>query len=582
MNTRKSPVNWLDHEITNEDSLHIDWKLAKLINMDHDVEDFLGKGARNYAFVQKGPNAFILLVASTLATDRTCREVLLSAVERRSSTLIEKHVVAPSVLKVVLEKLSKKNSGDATPKRADSDTIRAFNDIVCMAAQLDSSDIHFRGDRRNPRVEFRVLGTIRNSGLQLSYDRMQELLSAQYQTQAEENSNTGSALTFRTQQRAAFPINIEINDKPQSLKLRFEVTNSSSGFHSAMRIAWMSGDKVKKGESLEHDLLKRGYHADQAEMISAVAYKDGGGMVIAGATGSGKTQTLYNIMRWISTHENIAITVEDPIEGDLEIPTQIPVVRREGQTLDEAIGAIIKAILRLDPDIALISEIRGREAGSGFQQLVQAGHKTLTTVHADSPIEIYERLVSDEIGVDRSVLSTPDKLTLGIYQRLVQVLCPYCGINHSKAGVTAKYMRDIERATGVNDLSLVRFRNESGCEACNAVSPIPGVIGREVAASVWLPDDETLLLLRSKLVTEAVREFQSRRKAIDDPGTDGCSAAEVGMQKMLLGRVSPREIGAFEPFGLYADKQAELSRRIRKAASGAVLAVVPPHVAGGS
>ncbi|MFD2274176.1 hypothetical protein ACFS07_32745 [Undibacterium arcticum] len=95
-------------------------------------------------------------------------------------------------------------------KQAESETLDDFLRVVRRAVEQDASDIHFRGDRKNPRIEFRVLGTVVNSGIELSYDRLQALLNAQFQTQSESGSNTGSVLTYQSQQRAAFPIDIEV------------------------------------------------------------------------------------------------------------------------------------------------------------------------------------------------------------------------------------------------------------------------------------------------------------------------------------------------------------------------------------
>ncbi|MFC6522640.1 ATPase, T2SS/T4P/T4SS family [Undibacterium arcticum] len=489
--------------------------------------------------------------------------VLLNNVEGRSAFKVEKYLVSQIVLKTALEKVTKKDSTQgAVAKQAESETLDDFLRVVRRAVEQDASDIHFRGDRKNPRIEFRVLGTVVNSGIELSYDRLQALLNAQFQTQSESGSNTGSVLTYQSQQRAAFPIDIEVGGKTEALKLRFEITNSQSGFHSAMRILWMSGDKVKKGQTLKSDMLRRGYHDDQAQLLALASLKNGGSIVLSGQTGSGKTNTLYNIMGWICTDNKISISIEDPIEGDLAGVTQIPVVVRDGESVDTAINGIIKSMLRLDPDIALVSELRGRESASGFQQLLQSGHKSLTTVHADSPIGIYERLASDQLGIDRGFLSTPDNLTLCVFQNLVQVVCPECGLPHSAAGISADYMRSLERTVKC-DLSLVRFRNPDGCSICRAVSPIPGIAKREVAASMWLPDDDTLLLLRNRQVLEGIREFGSRRSVLHDSDTTGKTAMEVAIKKMIDGRVDPREIeSVFAPFELYESQQKHMRKGV--------------------
>lgn len=552
----KQSTRWTDNEVTNEEHLQITWGAAKLVNIDREMDTVYGKEPKNYALIQANSSTLVLIVIRSALENTLALQVLQNVVERRSSGRLERYLVSNTVFTTVLDRLNKKTAvHTGTSTLVDSETLREFKEVVKRAVQMDASDIHFRGDQKVPRIDFRILGTVHNSGLSFSYDRLEKLSRAAYGTQAEKGSNKGSVLTFETQQRAAFPLELEIDGRTQLFKLRFELTPCQSGFHAVMRILWMSGDKARKGESLEADLLARGYMPDQARSMSLVSYKNGGSMILAGQTGSGKTQTLYNIMRQITTREKIAIAVEDPVEGDLDGVTQIQVATREGQSVDDAVTDIIKSILRLDPDIALISELRGKESAAGFQQLLQSGHKTLTTVHADSPIGIYERLASDQFMLDRGFLSTPDNLSICVFQNLIQRVCPHCALRHDEAGIDTSYMHTLQAATGSDDLSMVRFRNRKGCPECKKVSHLPGIAGREVAASVLIPDDEILLLLRDKKVLEAIREFRSRKSALYEPNTIGKSAMEVATYKVLTGRVDPREVeSVFESFELYAMK----------------------------
>ena len=553
--------SWQDNEITNEENLHINWTVAKLLSIDREMEAFSTKGIKNHALVQSSGGTLALLVTRPLLEESIAMDVLLNNLEKRPNARIEKHLVSNTVLNTVLERLAKKGGDqNAAVTAVDSHTLQEFKEVVKKAVAVDASDIHFRGDTKRPRIDFRILGEVQNSGFSYSYDRLKKLANAAYGTQSEKGSNSGSVLTFETQQRAAFPLDLEIDGKTQSFKLRFELTSCQSGFHAAMRILWMSGVKAQKGDSLESDLLARGYLPDQARNMALVGYKNGGSIVLAGQTGSGKTQTLYCMMRHIAVPEKIAIAVEDPVEGDLEGVTQIQVASEEGKSVDHAIKQIIKSILRLDPDIALISELRGEESAGGFQQLLQSGHKSLTTVHADSPIGIYERLASDQFKLDRGFLSTPDNLSICVFQNLVQRVCPHCAQTHVEAGISPDYMRMLERTTGCSDLSRIRFRNRNGCSECAAVSPLPGIAGREVAASVLLPDDDLLLLLREKKVLEAFRELRSRRNKLWEPDTLGKSAMEVATFKMLQGNVDPREVETiFESYELYESKQKRFS-----------------------
>lgn len=547
---------WQDTEITNEESLHVEWKTAKLINIDREMREFSEKGTRNYALIQSNASTIVLMVTRTQLADDAGMGVLLSLCTNRPHSKIEKLLVSPSVLAHTIERLTSKNATTiASVKEADSDEIRAFEEIAKAAILTDASDIHFVGDSEDPRIEFRVLGVICQSGLSYSYTSLKNLVRSYYATQAEKGSNKGSAINFETQQRAAYEMSLEINGKHELFKLRFEVGPTLDGFHATARIAKMSGDAVKIGPTLEGDLLKRGYLPDQARQLRLKAYKNGGSIILMGQTGSGKTQSLYNIVRHIAVPEKRTFSVEDPIEGKLHKVRQIQVKQKEGESEDEAVTRIMKSLLRQDPDTALISELRGKESASGFQQIVESGHKTLTTVHASNAIGGYNRLASDKFGLDRGFLSEPDRLSILVHQNLVQVICPECGLSHDKAGISYEYMKLIEAACKTRDVSSVRFRNPQGCPTC-AKSPIKGVFGREVAASIWVPEEETLLLLREKKTLEAYKEFRSRRKPLYEADSEGKSAMEVAIYKMLSGHVDPREVeGIFESFEEYIDTE---------------------------
>lgn len=557
----RATPRWAEKEITNEEHLQIVWTAASLVNIDREMGKYAEKDPRNFALIQATTTSAVLIVTRAMLENELSLNILQNVVDRRQTARVEKFLVSKPVFTTVMERLSKKGTDAAAATKAiDSETLREFKEIVKGAVLKDASDIHVRGDQKRPRIDLRVLGEITRTENEYSYERLKKLCLAAFGTQSEKGSNKGSVLTFEAQQRAAFPVELEINTRTQLFKLRFELTPCQSGFHAAMRILWMSGEKARKGASLEQDLLDRGYLPDQARNLALVGYKNGGSIILSGQTGSGKTQTLYCIMRHIATVEKIAIAIEDPVEGDLEGVTQIQVATKENQSTDAAITDIIKSILRLDPDIALVSELRGKESAGGFQQLLQSGHKSLTTVHADSPIGIYERLASDQFQLDRGFLSTPDNLSICVFQNLVQTLCPHCAMTHSQAGISASYMRTMEKSTGTSDLSLVRFRNPAGCPECQKISPLPGVSGRTVAASMLIPDDDILLLLREKKTLEAFREFRSRRTHLYEADTTGKSAMETATYKALNGIVDPREVEAtFEAYELYAAKNRKVN-----------------------
>jgi general secretion pathway protein E len=461
-----------------------------------------------------------------------------------------KVVATPNVIRYAFDHLSSSNAIHSDRGLSTSSALKEFMDVVRDAAERGSSDIHFCAREEGSAILYRVEGQIARSGQPISYKRSQDLIRAVYNSMPDKGSNSGSLITFETQQRAAIPCTVTIKDKVESLKLRFQITPALSGFDAVMRILWQSGVNFRKGKSLKDDLLRLGYLEDQAHRISLAAMKTAGGIVLAGVTGSGKTTTLYSMLGHIAIKDKKTYSVEDPIEGKLFNVTQIQVNTTEDMNADEAISEIVKSLLRLDPDVTMVSEIRGLETGSAFKQLIQTGHQTLSTVHASSAMDIYERLASSEIGVPRHVLSSPDFLSLLIYQKLLRKLCEHCKIPLRDAGLSEEKLRTYDK---IGDISKMYVTNSKGCPHCQH-NAVKGVSGRTVCAEVILPAHKLLNLLQNQHGLEAFQHLRAKKTALDDRNSKGKLAIEVAMYKMTQGLVDPREVEQeFEPLELYLE-----------------------------
>jgi len=142
-------------------------------------------------------------------------------------------------------------------------------------------------------------------------------------------------------------------------------------------------------------------------------------IIVSGPTGSGKTTTLYAMMQYLDRYKRNIMTIEDPIEYDMESVNQIQVNRQAGMTFSSG----LRTILRLDPDVILVGEIRDSETAAIAVQAALTGHLVLTTVHANDAAAAMVRLV--QLGVEPFLLSSAT--VASIAQRLVRKLCPHCG-----------------------------------------------------------------------------------------------------------------------------------------------------------
>ena len=164
-----------------------------------------------------------------------------------------------------------------------------------------------------------------------------------------------------------------------------------------------------------HELGMVGWMHDKVQTITT---RDAGMIVACGPTGSGKTTTLYSCLREIDTDLRNVITIEDPVEYSLEGCTQIPIDAKQGNTF----GEMLRSVLRQDPDVIYVGEIRDPETAKTAMQAAMTGHLVFTTVHAKDSIGSIFRML--DLGVEPYLVA--NSVNLIIAQRLVRILCDSC------------------------------------------------------------------------------------------------------------------------------------------------------------
>src|SRR5690606_2770415 len=197
-----------------------------------------------------------------------------------------------------------------------------------------------------------------------------------------------------------------------------------------------------------------------------------GMVLIAGPTGSGKTATIYRAVSELNTGQEKIITIEDPVEYQLDGVMQIAVNEKKGLTFSSG----LRSVLRHDPDKILVGEIRDLETASIAVQSALTGHLVFSSVHANNAIDVISRF--QNMGVD--VFNFLSSLNCVMAQRLVRVLCPQCKTEHvydqnmlHEMGVTEEYRTNV-------------FFKAKGCEACDYT----GYRGRTSICEVLMLTDE--------------------------------------------------------------------------------------------
>jgi general secretion pathway protein E len=266
--------------------------------------------------------------------------------------------------------------------------------------------------------------------------------------------------------------------------LRASTFPASQGEKLVLRI--LSGQELTAFERL-------GIEPAGQRTLREVVGRPQGFVVTSGPTGAGKTSTLYALLQLIDPRDVNVVTLEDPIEVELYGVTQGQVNTRTGFTF----AAGLRAILRQDPDIILVGEMRDAETAGIAMQAALTGHLVLSTLHTSDTVETIVRLV--DLGVEPWIVA--NALSAVLAQRLVRIVCPHCKR-------TAKLERDMWDGDQVLLTAGTEIVRPEGCERCMRT----GYRGRTGIFEVVELDDEVRELVKAKAPAREYREIFSRRK----------------------------------------------------------------------
>lgn len=176
--------------------------------------------------------------------------------------------------------------------------------------------------------------------------------------------------------------------------------------------------RVLDERGIPHSMEELGLAGYMYDRLKRTCDQDHGLLLVCGPTGSGKTTTLYNALRQIDRYSRNVVTIEDPVEYQLDNVTQIPIDSNKGNTF----GSLLRSVLRQDPDVILVGEIRDEETARTAMQAAMTGHLVFSTVHSKDTISAVFRLL--DLKVEPYLVS--NSLDLVLAQRLVRVLCDSC------------------------------------------------------------------------------------------------------------------------------------------------------------
>ncbi len=274
--------------------------------------------------------------------------------------------------------------------------------LVSQAHNLNASDIHIETQESDARVRFRMDGVL-HPVARLQPDKYHVLISA-----IASAGNVSTGVDEAQQGHIAQKVKMA-DGKEVDVNVRLETVPTLNGMDVVMRLFNMDAEMYK--------LDRLGLTPAERSVVDDIIAKPSGLAMIVGPTGSGKTTTLYSMLNTLNTDERKIITIEDPVEYQFPGITQISVHSKEGGN-DNSFADKLRAVLRLDPDIVMIGEIRDMDTARTALQAALTGHLVLATFHAGSAAAALTR-IADIIGQNPLFISA---IRLVMAQRLIRHL----------------------------------------------------------------------------------------------------------------------------------------------------------------
>jgi type IV pilus assembly protein PilB len=390
--------------------------------------------------------------------------------------------------------------GDIREATDGAPIIKLVNSVIAQSVDDSASDIHFEPQAKELMIRFRVDGVLH------------EIMSIPRRMQAGVTSRLKIMAELDIAERRVPQdgrIGLMVGGKP--IDMRVATLPTVYGEKVVMRLLDKSNVML--------DLEDLGFSEKALKRFHKSLAKPYGAILVTGPTGSGKSTTLYAALNILNSAEKNIITVEDPVEYRLTGINQVQVNVRAGMTF----SAALRSILRCDPDIVMVGEIRDRETAQIAIESALTGHLVLSTLHTNDAPGALSRLT--EMGIEPFLTSSAVDCVLA--QRLARRLCTQCREPYT---ATKEMLRKNDFPPEVCNRDDVVLYRAKGCSRCNTT----GYKGR-------------LGLYEVMIVSEAIRRLTVERKSADEisrvAAAEGMkSLREDGIDKVLLGMTSVEEI----------------------------------------
>lgn len=371
------------------------------------------------------------------------------------------------------------------------------NEIIVDAIKNDASDIHFDPTEKGLRIRMRVDGVL------IDY--------------------SNAPLTVTKNMITRIKILASMNITESRLPQDGAIKNTLDGYNLDLRVSSLPvtfGEKIVI-RILDYSMSLKGlenldFTKTNYDYVSKMISTPNGIILVTGATGSGKSTTVYSILQKLNTPDTNIITVEDPVEMKIEGINQVQVMSEIGMTF----AAALRSILRQDPNIIMIGEIRDDETARIAVRASITGHLVLSTIHTNNSLNTIERLLDME--VERYLLGA--SLEGIISQRLARRLCPHC----KKAKPTSDYEKKVFKKIIGEDVNEIFV--PVGCDQC-----INGYKGRIAIHEVLRLNQDIRDAIASGMAKKEFRNLVYKK-------ADVSTLLQDGLKKVVAGSTSFEEI----------------------------------------
>jgi len=365
--------------------------------------------------------------------------------------------------------------------------IKLVDQIFMSAIKAKATDIHLETYSERVKIRCRVDGILYDLALPAEIKQLYSAMVSRIKII--------SGLDV-VEKRVPQDGRVKIKFHGSEIDLRISVIPVTRGENIVIRIL---------PSEMVYDINELGFLKDDLEKVKTIIHMPIGVIFLAGPTGSGKTTTLYTCLNEIKSLDTKIITIEDPMEYEMDDIMQIQIAPKVGLTFASA----LRSILRHDPDIIMIGEVRDKETAELAVRSALTGHLIFSTIHTNDATSGVARLV--DMGIEPFLLVSAVKSFIA--QRLVRIICDKCKEEHDMEGVSA-----------AQNIPVTKHYKGKGCAACRYT----GYSGRTAIHEVFLLDNEIQEMILKGVSSNELRQ-KAREKGMRTLRENGWLKVEQGI-----------------------------------------------------